>query len=116
MAGIGQDYLASVSATVTSTGGDATLTVTDPNVNAGHLVNGSFTLANALQANATDGAHPTGVFAPISGNPLVLLTYSAPISLDAVTVNLKQTIGANEPLRTGAYSKTLTFTLSTTTP
>ena len=28
----------------------------------------------------------------------------------------KQSIAANEPLRTGTYSKTLTFTLSTTTP
>jgi hypothetical protein len=33
-----------------------------------------------------------------------------------VTVNFKQSIGANDALRTGTYSKTLTFTLSTTTP
>jgi hypothetical protein len=38
------------------------------------------------------------------------------MSNDAVTVNFKQTVGANEALRTGAYNKTLTFTLSTTTP
>jgi hypothetical protein len=33
-----------------------------------------------------------------------------------VTIAFAQHVGANEPLRTGAYSKTLTFTLSTTTP
>ena len=38
------------------------------------------------------------------------------INCDDVTVTFTQPIGANEPLRTGAYSKTLTFTLSTTSP
>jgi hypothetical protein len=33
-----------------------------------------------------------------------------------VTLGFKQSIGANEPLRTGTYAKTLTFTLSTTNP
>jgi hypothetical protein len=33
-----------------------------------------------------------------------------------VSLDFKQTIGASDPLRTGTYSKTLTFTLSTTTP
>ena len=34
----------------------------------------------------------------------------------ASTITFKQAIGANEPLRTGSYAKTLTFTLSTTNP
>ena len=33
-----------------------------------------------------------------------------------MTVNYKQSIGASDALRTGSYAKTLTFTLSTTTP
>jgi hypothetical protein len=33
-----------------------------------------------------------------------------------VTVAFKQHIGANDALRTGTYSATVTFTLSTTTP
>ena len=33
-----------------------------------------------------------------------------------MTVEFRQSIGANDPLRTGTYSKTLTFTLSTTQP
>ena len=32
------------------------------------------------------------------------------------TITFKQAIEADEPLRTGSYSKTLTFTLSTTNP
>ena len=38
------------------------------------------------------------------------------MSNDAVTLGFRQAIGANDALRTGTYSKTLTFTLSTTTP
>ena len=33
-----------------------------------------------------------------------------------VTLGFRQRIGRLEALRTGAYSKTLTFTLSTTSP
>ena len=43
-------------------------------------------------------------------------TWSTPTSNEAVTVNFKQAIGASDALRTGAYTKTLTFTLSTTRP
>ena len=45
-----------------------------------------------------------------------LLAYGAPVSNDAVTIDFSQSIGADEPLRTGTYAKTLTFTLSTTNP
>jgi hypothetical protein len=45
-----------------------------------------------------------------------LLTYTGPVSNDAVTVSFRQAIGATDALRTGSYSKTLTFTLSTTAP
>jgi hypothetical protein len=44
------------------------------------------------------------------------LNYTGPVSNDPVTVNFKQQISATDPLRTGRYGKTLTFTLSTTTP
>ena len=39
-----------------------------------------------------------------------------PISNGPVTIGFRQNIAANDALRTGTYSKTLTFTLSTTTP
>jgi hypothetical protein len=58
----------------------------------------------------------TGAFGDVGAAPLGLRSWSGPVSNDNVTVDLGQTIGANDPLRTGAYSKTLTFTLSTTSP
>jgi hypothetical protein len=45
-----------------------------------------------------------------------LLNYNAPVSLDSVTIGFQQVIGANDPLRTGSYTKTITFTLATTHP
>jgi enterochelin esterase-like enzyme len=102
--GVAKDYNASTTATVISTAGDATLTVSDPSTTAtGHLVNGAFSLPSPL----TSGG---------SALPATVKTWSAPVSNDAVPVAFAQHIGANDALRTGAYSKTLTFTLSTTTP
>ena len=111
--GVARDYNASTTANVISTAGDATLSVADPSsTNTGHLVNGSFFLPQKLQAG-------TGTaFAPVGGRRTrpTLKTWSAPTSNEAVTVNFRQSIAANDALRTGAYSKTLTFTLSTTQP
>jgi hypothetical protein len=116
-AGVGKDYDASVPANVITTAGDAALSVADPSSNSpGHLVNGTFSLPAALQAKATNAGHPTSAFGPVSGSPLNLLAYNNPASNDTVTLTFRQTIGANDALRTGTYSKTLTFTLSTTTP
>ena len=112
--GVARDYLASTTATVTSTAGEATLSVADPSpVNTGKLVNGSFALAQSIQSNAGGGA-----FAPVGGSssPTSLKSYDGPASNDVVSIGFKQSIAANEPLRTGSYSKTLTFTLSTTQP
>jgi hypothetical protein len=38
------------------------------------------------------------------------------VSNDPVSIEVRQAIGATDPLRTGIYSKTLVFTLSTTSP
>jgi hypothetical protein len=114
---IAAEYQNSVPATVTSTAGDATLSVADASTNAtGHLVNGPFSLPQPLQVKATTVSAPSASFAPLGANPLVLTTWNAPVSLDTVTVSFKQAIGATDALRTGTYAKTLTFTLSTTTP
>ena len=97
--GVAKEYTATTTATVVSTAGDATLSVSDPSTNhPGHLVNGAFALPQPLQGLGT------------------VKTYANPISNDAVTVTFKQQIGASDPLRTGTYAKTLTFTLSTTSP
>jgi plastocyanin len=117
--GVASDYLASVNANVTSTAGDGLLTVYDASTNApGHLVNGTFVMAQALQVRATDAANPDTAYAPVpaSASPLTLLTWGGPVANDAVVVGFKQPIAATDPLRTGTYGKTLTFTLSTTAP
>ena len=44
------------------------------------------------------------------------MTYAGPIANDTVTIGFRQHIAATQALRTGTYTKTLTFTLSTTTP
>lgn len=102
--GVAQTYTATTTARVVSTAGDASLIVTDPSTNApGHLVNGTFSLPQPLR---------------VAGSPLpsVVKTWDAPTSNESVTVDFSQSIGAENPLRTGEYSKTLTFTLSTTNP
>jgi hypothetical protein len=104
---------------VVSTAGDALLSVADPSsTNTGRLVNGTFALAQPVQAQATSAGGTGAAFAAVGGSssPTTLLTYTGPISNDSVTIGFKQSIGANEALRTGTYSKTLTFTLSTTSP
>jgi photosystem II stability/assembly factor-like uncharacterized protein len=114
--GVDRTYDAQTSATVTSTAGDALLTVSDPDTaHPGHLVNGSFFLPEPLQAKATKG-DTTGTAFNSVGSSLNLLTWSAPVSNDPVSIFFEQRIKANDALRTGTYDKTLTFTLSTTNP
>ncbi|WP_053227172.1 hypothetical protein [Solirubrobacter soli] len=97
--GVAADYTASTTATVTSTAGDATLSVADPSATAtGKLVNGTFALTTPLQGLGAVKA------------------WTAPTSNEVVPITFKQSIAANEPLRTGTYAKTLTLTLSTTNP
>jgi hypothetical protein len=102
--GLAKDYTASTTATVVSTAGDAALTASDPSTTApGRLVNGTFSLVSPLQVAG-------------AALPSTVKTYAAPVSNDNVAIDFKQPIAANEPLRTGTYAKTLTFTLSTTNP
>jgi hypothetical protein len=92
--GLAREYTATTSATVTSTAGEAALSVADP----GHLTNGAFTLAQPLRV----------AIAPSS--------WAAPVANATAALTFTQAIGADEPLRTGTYARTLVFTLSTTTP
>ncbi len=92
--GFAKTYTASTTANVISTAGDATLSVSDP----GHLTNGAFSLPEPLQVSFSKAS------------------WTGPVSNDPVTIGFSQHIGANDALRTGSYSKTLTFTLATTTP
>ncbi len=117
--GVGANYDATSTANVVSTAGNAALSVADPaTTNTGQLVNGAFALPTKLQARAASAAGTGGALADVGGsaNPTSLLTYTGPISNDSVTLSYRQRINANDALRTGAYSKTLTLTLSTTQP
>ncbi len=117
--GAAKNYTASTLANVISTAGDGTLSVSDPSTTAtGRLLNGSFSLPQPLQANASSPAGVGGALATVGGSttPTTLLTYNQPVSNDPVSIAFQQSIASTDALRTGAYSKTLTFTLSTTQP
>jgi PKD repeat protein len=117
--GITKDYTSSVTGLVTSTAGSAALTVSDASSTAtGRLVNGTYSLAQPVQAQGSDATRPAGAFGPVgsSASPLTILSLDRAVSSDPITIGLKQTVGANELLRAGTYSKTLTFTLTSTTP
>jgi hypothetical protein len=92
--GVAKEYTASTTANVISTAGDAALTVSDP----GHMSNGAFSLPQPLRVEMAPN------------------TWAGPVSNGPVAITFKQAIGAGDALRTGTYSKTLTFTLSTTSP
>jgi hypothetical protein len=92
--GVTKEYTATTDATVTSTAGDATLAVSG----LGNLTNGAFSLAEPLRAE------------------LAKTAWTGPTTNETVGVTFKQLIKDTDPLRTGTYSKTVTFTLSTTNP
>jgi hypothetical protein len=92
--GVAKTYDATTTADVVSSAGDATLTLSGPD----HLNNGSFTMAQPFTVDLSKSS------------------WDGPVSHDPVTVGFHQPIGANDPLRTGRYSATVTFTLSTTNP
>ncbi len=119
--GVGRTYDTALAALVTSTAGNATLSVYDASAtNVGVMTNGTFALSSPLQIRASHAGNPNAAFAPITGTtaaPQSIASWSAPtFGADTVTLNLRQVISASEQLRAGTYGKTLTFTLSTTTP
>jgi sugar phosphate isomerase/epimerase len=119
--GVPQAYDTSLAASATTTTGDAKLSVTDPSTTAtGHLVNGPFSLPSALTARAVGLGDSAGTaYQPLSetaGQQVDLKTWSSPMTAAPLTLGFRQSIGASDVLRAGTYSKTVTFTLSTTTP
>ncbi len=116
--GIAANYNTALAAHVTTTTADAALTVSDPDaVNPGYLVNGAFKLASPVGIRALGLGDPASTpFTPIGAGSLSLRSWSGPVTNEQLTIGLRQAISNSEPLRAGNYSKTLTFTLSTTTP
>ncbi|MDA0160184.1 VCBS repeat-containing protein [Solirubrobacter ginsenosidimutans] len=92
--GLTSDYTATANAHVISTLESASLTVSEP----GKLTNGSATLDSPLAVSFSKAA------------------WTKPVADDPVTITFKQHIDEREILRTGAYSRTVTFTLAATEP
>ncbi len=99
------DSRAQTTANVISTAGDAALSVSPASPGGlataslpGHLANGAFSLPEALRVE----------IAPAS--------WTGPVSNANVAITFRRHVGASDALRTGSYSGTLTFTLSTTRP
>ncbi|WP_028067666.1 PKD domain-containing protein [Solirubrobacter soli] len=92
--GVAKTYDTTTTADVVSTAGDAALSWSGPN----HLTNGAFTMTQPFTVDLSKSS------------------WSAPVSHDSVTIGFHQPIAATDPLRTGNYSATVTFTLSTTNP
>jgi sugar phosphate isomerase/epimerase len=117
---IGRSYETALAATVTTTTGDAALSVSDTSTTApGHLVNGAFALPQPVNVRAGNSANQSPAYVPLAestGAATPLLTYTGPTNSDIVTLGLRQAIGAGDVLRSGTYSKSLTFTLATTAP
>lgn len=109
--GLPRTYTATSTATVTTTLRDARLTVADADTTAtGRLVNGDSALATPLRV-AADGGAPAALSAPVT-----LRTFPRAVAGEDVSLAYEQTIGAREGIEVGSYAKTLTFSLSTSTP
>ena len=93
--GVSREYTASTTANVISTAGDAALTV--------ERSRATWPTARSRCRSRCGWRSPRR-------------RGREPTSNEAVAITFKQAIGANDKLRTGSYTKTLTFTLSTTNP
>ncbi|HEY6886260.1 MAG TPA: alkaline phosphatase family protein [Solirubrobacter sp.] len=92
--GVAKTYDTSLTADVVSTAGDAALSWSGPD----HLTNGAFSMAQPFTVDFSKSI------------------WNAPVSHDPVTIGFHQPVAATDPLRSGNYAATVTFTLSTTTP
>ena len=116
--GIAATYDASMTATLTSSTPNATLSIADADSGTGRLTNGTTELSSALQVRATNAANPNTTFANLRGmnNPVALLSYNTALANEPVTITMRQTIAANQAMTAGGYAKSVVFILSTTTP
>lgn len=92
--GTTKDYRVSTQATVLTTAGDTTLTVSDP----GRLSSGANALRSPVKVDVSKSR------------------WTAPVASDPVTIAFTQHIDAAEVLHAGNYASTVTFTLAMNTP
>ncbi len=121
-----QEYHNTCGLKATSTAAESKLVAEDASAtDTGHLVQvytheafkETYELPEPLESKATStqGGTGSGVFTSLVA-PATLLTYAKPFSEDEMTVTFNQKIGLHDHLHTGTYAKTITLTLSTTTP
>ena len=113
--GVARDYTAALAANVISTGGATRpSSIADPSATAtGHLVNGTFSLPQPLQAKAKDRRVRPGRRQRRADDAADL---DRPGVQRRRADRLQAVDRRRRALRTGAYGKTLTLTLSTTAP
>ena len=103
--GVARDYTANMTATVISTAGNAALTVVRPERDRDRPSGQRHAsrCRRPLQVKATSPVGTGGALADVGGfaSPTPLLTYSGPVSNDAVTIGFQQHVDANDALRTG---------------
>jgi hypothetical protein len=116
--GVTQTYTGNTSATVTSSFTNSALMVYDPDSNNG--TNGRLIHQNGTNFTARDMEVLTssGAFSTIgnAGSPDTIASYTNAVASQGQTVTLRQAIQNNDVLVVGEYAKTLTFSLSTTSP
>ena len=106
-------YEAGTTLTATSSTPSSVLSAADrSSVATGHLVNGTVPLPQAVQVSAG------GAFAQLGGasSPTVLRSWTTPLAKEIVQLRFRQPIAETDRLLVGEYGKTVTFTLSATTP
>ena len=114
--GVTQAYTGTTTATVTSSWPTAQLSVYDPDpVNAtnGRLINGTSIIPRDMEVLTSTAAYST------IGNATaqdIVATFATPVASAPATINIRQSIQNNDVLISGQYAKSLTFSLSTTTP
>ena len=120
-----QEYHNTCGLKATSTAAESKLVAEDASAtDTGHLVqvytHGAFKetyeLPEPLESKATSTQGGIGGALTSLVAPTTLLTYAKPFSEDETTVTFNQKIGLHDHLHTGTYAKTITLTLSTTTP
>jgi HYR domain-containing protein len=120
-----QEYHNTCGLKATSTAAESKLVAEDASAtDTGHLVQAythgafkeTYELPEPLESKAISTQGGIGGALTSLVAPTTLLTYAKPFSEDEMTVTFNQKIGLHDHLHTGTYAKTITLTLSTTTP
>ncbi len=110
-------YTNTCNVTATDTDAASRLTAEDASAtHTGHLVQGIYYLPEPLEVQATAEEKGSSTGVRTLAAPETLLNFAEPFADDLLTVRFTQKIGDKVGLHTGVYAKTITLTLSTTTP